>query len=266
MNSHKKKSSTAMALLLLEAGLGTGITKLLEVVIAFAKKTSEFKSNLETLKNSLQSVECILNDVEKLNRVLNRPEEETHRFIEQLSRGVNLVEKCATIPFLKKNSYSKKLTELDESISMFFSRVIQGSVVVNTLRNGVGIQEINEKIDFMFKWLNISSEPTDSASFGVSLGEFSSQSLPLRNVGLDKLLHNLKEPVLQDRKEPVDVVSNPGGHDQVTLVSRGKATSAVMHRDYEIRSKTFSFSRRSRHSCMVIIIIIIIISPLLLLF
>lgn len=49
----------------------------------------------------------------------------------------------------------KKLAELDECIEKFFNVGVQGSVAVSSLRNGVGIQEINDKLDFMFKILNI---------------------------------------------------------------------------------------------------------------
>lgn len=131
---------------ILDAAMGTAISELLRVVIAVAQQTAEFKSNLESLKNTLETVKSISNDIFKLHRVLNRPIGESYQFIDQLKRAVNLVEKCTTISFLKKYTYSRKLVELNNSIERFFNIGVQGSEAVNTLRNGVGIQENGEGI------------------------------------------------------------------------------------------------------------------------
>ncbi|KAK1370849.1 hypothetical protein POM88_036941 [Heracleum sosnowskyi] len=144
--------------LFLDAALGTALSELLKLVVTVEKRRGDFRGNLETLKNTLESAIFTLNELEKLNIILSRPEETTRQFINQLSQGVNLVEKCIEIPYWKRYKYSNKLAELAECIEKFFNVGVQGSVAVNTLRNGIGIQEINDKLDFMFKFLNITYE------------------------------------------------------------------------------------------------------------
>lgn len=144
--------------LFLDAALGTALSELLRFVVTAEKRRGDFRGNLETLRNTLESAIFTLNELEKLNIILSRPEETTRQFINQLSQGVNLVKKCIEIPYWKRYKYSNKLAELDECIEKFFNVGVQGSVAVTTLRNGIGIQEINDKLDFMFKCLNIKYE------------------------------------------------------------------------------------------------------------
>lgn len=163
----------------LDAALGTAISELLRVVVTAEKRRWDFRGNLETLKNTLESAIFSLNELAKLNIILSRPRENTQQFINQLRQGENLVKKCIEIPYWKRYKYSNKLAELDECIGKFFNVGVQGSVAVNTLRNGMGIQEINDKIDFMFKVFNIKYErkihvrkhyeALPSASFGAYL-------------------------------------------------------------------------------------------------
>ncbi|KAK1370851.1 hypothetical protein POM88_036943 [Heracleum sosnowskyi] len=190
--------------LFLDAALGTALSELLRLVVTVEKRRGDFRGNLETLKNTLESAIFTLNELEKLNIILSRPEETTRQFINQLSQGV------------------------------------QGSVAVNTLRNGIGIQEINDKLDFMFKCLNIKyeyeihvkkrHEALHSASCGAYLcgvsGSESVQGPPdefeMLQVDAEIQTHSSDEfsswvtvPSLPNSvvgldKEPCEVISGPG--------------------------------------------------------
>lgn len=144
---------------LLDPAIGTAISEALRLVVTVQKRRGDFRGNFETLENTLGSALLTLQQIQKLNIVLNRSEENTEHFIKQLNQGVSLVEKCTQIPYWKTYKYSKKLAELDECIEKFFNIGVQGCVAVNTLRNGVGIQEINDKFDFVLRYLNIKYEP-----------------------------------------------------------------------------------------------------------
>lgn len=115
------------------AALGAGISELLNVVVAVAERTQNFESNLGSLRKTLESVEPIFNEAEKLGILFNRPKEEIHQFKDQVNRGVDVVCKCSNIPDWKKHSYSKKLIELDTSILKFFQIEVQGLMLVNTI-------------------------------------------------------------------------------------------------------------------------------------
>uniref|UniRef100_A0A161ZTL5 RPW8 domain-containing protein n=1 Tax=Daucus carota subsp. sativus TaxID=79200 RepID=A0A161ZTL5_DAUCS len=195
-----------------DAALGTGISELLKVAIAVAKQTLAFKTNLKSLVKTLQSVKPIFHEIEKLHKVLDRPQDETDRFIEQLRSGVELVDKCSTIPCWNKYKqyiYSNKLVKLDKDVVKFFQIEAQGLAAVNSLRSVVGIQDSNDKLDLILKYLNISDS---GFSFWGSV-----PGVPDGVVGFERPLKELKEMLLRD-EEKVKVVSAPGGCGKTTLV------------------------------------------------
>ncbi|KAK1370850.1 RPW8 domain-containing protein [Heracleum sosnowskyi] len=208
---------------IIDAALGAGFSELFKVVKVAVRDCLNFRSNLKNLESTLESVKPMFYEIGKLNRVLNRPEEETDQFIETLNRGVILVYKCSTVPYwnpYKLYTCSKKLEKLDKCIVKFFNVQVQGFVAMSSLRNGRGIKEINDKIDFVLKFFNIkykytSARVCDDSLSGVSSWE-SVLGLPDVVFGFNKPLQDLKEMLLQD-KELVKVISSPRGFGKTTL-------------------------------------------------
>lgn len=210
-----------------DAALGIVVEELLKLVVKVGKQTLNFKSNLKVLENTLKSITPIFLEIEKLNKVLDRPKEETAQFIDQLDGAKKLVAKCTKIQWweaYKLYVYSKKLEELNKSIAGFFSIEVQGFVAVNSLKVVVGVKEINEKLDLILDRSNISAS-------GVS----SWGSVPgLRDqvIGFDEPLKDLKKMLLKDKKT-VTLVSAPGGCGKTTLAK-------MLCQDPEIKGLTSS--------------------------
>lgn len=212
-----------------DAALGSGISELLKVVIAVAKQTLAFKTNLQSVERTLKSVKPVFDEIKKLHKVLDRPQEETDQFIEHLHRGVQLVKKCTTIPCWNKYKhyiYSNKLVDLDKSIAKFFQIEVQGLAAVNSMRAVVGVKESNDKLDLILKSLNISDS---GFSFWGSVPGVRDEV-----VGFKQPLKDLKQMLLKDT-EIVKVVSAPGGCGKTTLAK-------MLCHDPDIRSKA-SFLR-----------------------
>ncbi|KAK1370848.1 hypothetical protein POM88_036940 [Heracleum sosnowskyi] len=192
---------------IIDAALGAGFSELFKVVKVAVRDCLNFRSNLKNLESTLESVKPMFYEIGKLNRVLNRPEEETDQFIETLNRGVILVYKCSTVPYwnpYKLYTCSKKLEKLDKCIVKFFNVQVQGFVAMSSLRNGRGIKEINDKIDFVLKFFNIKYKYTsagvcDDSLSGVSSWE-SVLGLPDVVFGFNKPLQDLKEMLLRDKE------------------------------------------------------------------
>lgn len=195
------------------AALGSAFSELFKAVIEVAKQTLNFKSNLKTLSKTLTSIKPMFDEIEKLNRVLDRPQEETDIFIERLNHGVKLVAKCSTIQCwnaYKTYVFSKKLVKLDQSISKFFRINVQGFVAVNSMKTLVEMKESNHKLDLILSHLGIN---------GGGLSGHGGCSVPgLLDfvVGLDGPLRDLKAMLLKDAK-PMVVLSAPGGCGKTTL-------------------------------------------------
>ncbi|KAL8099212.1 hypothetical protein AgCh_031761 [Apium graveolens] len=194
---------------LVDPALGSVISELLKVAIAVGKQTIMFKSNLKTLNKTLESVEPIFHHTQQLHQVLNRPQEETQQFINLLQSGVDLVNKCSTIPYwnlIKINAYSKKLTDLDKSILKFFNIQVQGLAFTATLETRIDVIQNNKKLDFIQKSLSIG----DFSGLGGVPGA------PNKVVGLAQPLNELKEMLLKEEVR-IKVISAPGGCGKTTL-------------------------------------------------
>ncbi|WOG93125.1 hypothetical protein DCAR_0312406 [Daucus carota subsp. sativus] len=194
-----------------DAALGIVVDELLKLVVKVAKQTINFKSNFKVLENTLNSVTPIFLEIEKLNKVLDRPKEETALFIDQLNRAKELVAKCSKIQWweaYKLYVHSKKLEELDRSIYRFFNIEVQGFVAVTSLKAVAGIKEVNDKLELILDRSNISL--SGISSWGSVPG--------IRDlvIGFDEPLKDVKEMLLKDNKT-VTVISAPGGCGKTTL-------------------------------------------------
>ena len=105
------------------AALGSVCNLLVAAVLEVTQKVAAFKFSLDRLKTTLNSIKPIYDDIERLNEILNRPEDETESFLTQLRKAEKLVRKCLEIKswnFYKKYTYSRKLNALDQSLLRFF--------------------------------------------------------------------------------------------------------------------------------------------------
>ncbi|KAJ4714947.1 Disease resistance protein [Melia azedarach] len=107
--------------------LGAVFGELLKAVLEATKEAAVFKSRLKQLELTLRSVAPTLLEIQRLNKVLDRPEQETKGLIEKLEQGQQLVQKCSKIKWysLKRCHYSKKIFELDRSVVRFFQIEVQ---------------------------------------------------------------------------------------------------------------------------------------------
>ncbi|KAM0061279.1 putative powdery mildew resistance protein, RPW8 [Helianthus debilis subsp. tardiflorus] len=103
--------------------VGDAVSKLSDAIIHVMKTTSQFKSKLTQLQETVTRIKSILDEIQKLNRVLDRPHQETELFIAQLKNAQDLVLKCEHIKwnFYKRYRQSLKLDDLNASMLRFFS-------------------------------------------------------------------------------------------------------------------------------------------------
>ncbi|WOH12317.1 hypothetical protein DCAR_0831819 [Daucus carota subsp. sativus] len=151
-----------------DAAMGSAISELLKVVIHVVKQTLHFKTDLKNLRKTLESVKLVSDELEKLHKVLDRPKEETERFIEQLTRGLELVHKCGAINkwnFPKQYTHSRKLVDLDKSIVKFFNIDVQGLVAVNTFKTLIGVTQNNDKLDRLLGYIENDTDSVFGADF-----------------------------------------------------------------------------------------------------
>jgi hypothetical protein len=87
-------------------------------------KARMFKPVLKRLNSTLDRIAPIVNDIEQLNKQLDRPEAETKSLIEDMEKGAKLVRKCSKIRWWNycfKAYYSDQLCELDGAIRQVLS-------------------------------------------------------------------------------------------------------------------------------------------------
>ncbi|KAL3526742.1 hypothetical protein ACH5RR_011398 [Cinchona calisaya] len=132
------------------AALGTVFDRLFQAVLDGNQQLTTFTSTLNSLKSTLALIKPILDDLEKLNKALDRPEQETEMFVGRLIEGENLVRKCSKIKswdLYNKHSYSKKIKKLEDSITRFFQLDVQAQMVRNTKRILIEVKDTNQKLD-----------------------------------------------------------------------------------------------------------------------
>lgn len=78
--------------MVLNAALGAAIEELRKTVLEMKDKVvKRHRPALDRLKDTLKSIEPLLHEMEELNRILDRPTEETERLIQFMMSGRQLV-------------------------------------------------------------------------------------------------------------------------------------------------------------------------------
>lgn len=132
------------------AGLGEVFERLFRAVLGISQKLTTFSSSLNSLKSTLASLKPIVDDLEKLNMALDRPQQETDLFIHRLREGERLVAKGSKMKsweLYKKYSYSKKISDLEDSIMGFFGVDVQALLVRDTKQVLVEVHDVDKKVD-----------------------------------------------------------------------------------------------------------------------
>ncbi|KAI9166018.1 hypothetical protein LWI28_024720 [Acer negundo] len=129
-----------------DAVLGAVFEELLKVVTHVISKSLKFKSELEKLKSTLDSITPLIQEIERLNIALNIPEQETAKLKEELFKGMELVRKCSERKCccFKKVNYSDKLIKLNRSIE----RICRVDMLTQLIRDNKKILEKVEEIGF----------------------------------------------------------------------------------------------------------------------
>lgn len=186
-------------MLLVGAGVGEAVSKLSDAIIEVITKTSQFKSSLTELQQTVTRIKPIINQIEELNVKLNRPIHETEMFIAQLKDAEDLVRECLHIKwrFFKKYPHSLKLENLNKSLMRFCQVEVQLLITRCILD------------------LSLMTRGSSGWSCGV----------PLLNgdvIGFEDRVRDLKAMVLKDSEVDdcsVVVVSAAGGCGKTTLVT-----------------------------------------------
>ncbi|KAG5535659.1 hypothetical protein RHGRI_023426 [Rhododendron griersonianum] len=194
--------------------LGAVFGELLKAVEEVTTKTVEFKPLLNRLKSTLNQITPIIEDIEKLNRVLDRPNIETEMFTDKLKEGKRLVLKCAGVRWWNlyaKPLHAKRLIAFDNSLVRFF----QIDVTAQISRDSKKILEAVNRIDGKVERVGtmVGGGVCDNNGFVRCC------SVPrVRGfvVGLEEPVREVKVMVVSGGEQVV-MVSAPGGCGKTTL-------------------------------------------------
>ncbi|KAJ1436511.1 Powdery mildew resistance protein, RPW8 domain [Sesbania bispinosa] len=197
--------------MIVDAVLGHVVDELLTSVSEMKDKAVKFKPTLEQMEKTLKSIGPVVNQIEELNKRLDRSPEETDRLINHMRSGKELVLKCSKVQWWNccyKANYQEELQALDEEIIRFFQIDMQGQ---NT-RNG--LEALVEIREFRAEFRNAVPRNERIELRGVC----SPPEPPAFTVGLDVPLNELKERLLRDQVSvSVLTVTGSGGSGKSTL-------------------------------------------------
>ncbi|PWA98486.1 NB-ARC domains-containing protein [Artemisia annua] len=195
------------AAVLIEAGVGEVLSKLTDAIIYVIKKTSQFKSILRDLQETLTRLKPFFHDIDKLIEQLDRPQHEKDMFIAQIKGAEAIVRKCERVKwnYYKKYKHACKLDKLNVSLLRFFQIDVQLVIV----RGVLDLQVAKDAEKRMME-----GDKRDRVS-----------SVPLvkgKVIGFNEQLRTLKAMVLKGSTVDdcsVVVVSAGGGCGKTTLVT-----------------------------------------------
>ncbi|KAD4179648.1 hypothetical protein E3N88_28239 [Mikania micrantha] len=189
--------------------LSESITRLTDIVIHVAKTTANFKPQLSQLQNTLQLIAPIIDDVVKLNQILDRSKQESAMFIDEIQDAEKLVEKCLKIKrnFIKKYTHSLKLKDANNKLLRFFQLEVQADQSRDIKKTLAEVSDLKSRIDslsvdarqihqtFSYNSLSVSSryELIERGNLGWRV-----PLLPRGIVAFDEPLKKLKAKVFED--------------------------------------------------------------------
>ncbi|KAJ6378634.1 hypothetical protein OIU78_028791 [Salix suchowensis] len=198
--------------------IGAVFGELLRVVLKVTKKTIMYKTKLKQIQEILESNIPILEDIEQLNKKLDRGNEETEKIMEVIRNGKTLVLECSKIrwyDYWRRPRFTDKLTELEGSINYFFQTVMPAITARDTKILRLEIRDL-----------------MGSGSNGRIDGRNVSCAIPqslVMPVGLQEELAELKMELFKDGVSIV-VLSAPPGCGKTTL-------AGLLCHDEEVQEK-----------------------------
>ncbi|KAJ6288600.1 hypothetical protein OIU76_024562 [Salix suchowensis] len=198
--------------------IGAVFGELLRVVLKVTKKTIMCKTKLKQIQEILESNIPILEDIEQLNKKLDRGNEETEKIMEVIRNGKTLVLECSKIrwyDYWRRPRFTDKLTELEGSINYFFQTVMPAITARDTKILRLEIRDL-----------------MGSGSNGRIDGRNVSCAIPqslVMPVGLQEELAELKMELFKDGVSIV-VLSAPPGCGKTTL-------AGLLCHDEEVQEK-----------------------------
>lgn len=194
------------------AALGAAFGEILKVVEDVAMKAVYFKSILKRIESILNRITPTIEEIVNLNKVLDRSEEETAMFTDQLRDAKKLVRSCAKVGwwnYCAKPFYSSKLLDFEESLVKFFQIEVQAMQLRDSMRILGKVNEVGSKLD-RIETMGGSFRPIGFVGWcGVP-------GVPEFVVGFDEPLRELKMQILNEGEQVV-VLSAPGGCGKTTL-------------------------------------------------
>ncbi|KAK0605751.1 hypothetical protein LWI29_030402 [Acer saccharum] len=198
------------------AFLGAVFGEVLKVVTDATRKAYMFKSELEDLKSTLESIMPTLQEIQKLNEVLDIPGRETAKLRKEMIKGEKLVRKSSKVKrcnCFNRVYYAEKIIKLKKSIETFCKVNMQTQMARDNKKILVGMNSIKEMLSVNEKCVGVSNrvEIVGPCSVPDSLA-----STP----GLDVPMKELRTELLKDDGMQVIVVSAPGGAGKTTLIKK----------------------------------------------
>lgn len=233
-----------MADLAAGGAMGLPFTVLYEVIKEVVIKTAMFGPLLKELDFTIDSLKPLIDDMDKYNKVLDRPEKELREFKVQMEKGPELIRKCANLSkwqSYKKYKYSNQLLELQNSLQklQLLLSVQQARDVKQTLAVTKNIETVVLRMDGegpagWKEGMNDMKETLEEVKIitGTMVqridqkGEVQSQidsevpASPRVTVGLDVPLMELKMKLLKDDEVTMLVLTAPGGSGKTTLATK----------------------------------------------
>ncbi|KAD4179634.1 hypothetical protein E3N88_28225 [Mikania micrantha] len=208
--------------------LSDSISKLTGIVIYVATTTANFKSELGQLQQTLMRIAPIIDDVVKLNQIMDRPKQQSDMFIKEIQNAQNLVEICSKIKWnvFKKFIHSLKLKDLNSKLLRFFQLEVQADQSRDIKQILVEVKVVNRKIDSLLLDCTSSTNSLLISSRRNSMEfEFKERGkwgwhVPILPVGIVAFDEPLKKLKAKDGNEcAVVVVAAAGGCGKTTLVT-----------------------------------------------
>lgn len=170
------------------------LTEVVKILVQHVGEIANFRSALHFHRSTLLRIQPMFDEIDRLNRSLNRPTQETKMFTDLLREGKEIDQNCSTINSFNiggKLIQSRKLRKWYESLVKFLEtegllRDIKKVMLDNGRKSG------------------------SSGSCGVP-------DLPDGIVAFDEPLRELKDILLLNDKVPAVVISAPGGCGKTTL-------------------------------------------------
>nr|XP_043609369.1 probable disease resistance protein At5g66900 isoform X2 [Erigeron canadensis] len=226
--------------------LSESIFILSDIVLYVVRTTANFKAELAQLQHTLERIIPIVEDAIKGNQKLNRTEQQSKMFLNDIQDAQKLVCKCLKIRgnFIKKFTVSLKLKDVNDKLRRFFQVEVQADWMQDIKQILAEVSDVKQRLDALSSDVRKEIERYELSERG-KLG-WRVPVLPKSIVVFDEPLKNLKVKILSDI-EDIDAVSPRNGNDAsiyrsiVVVVAGGgcgKTTLVTMLcHDSEIRAK-----------------------------